>query len=141
MKKSNKIERAAGTGGLITNAAKGALLGMALTLIAIFVFALLMRTGTLPNTLSDALILAGVVLGSAAGGLYCAGKQGGGVVVAGLTAAAAYTVLALLGTLVFQKNGNETALTLRVIIASVAGGCFGGVLKLHRKNKKSRLRR
>ena len=141
MKKSNKKERGTDKRSLIRYSFKGALLGMLITMAIIFVLAVLMRSGALPVTLGDTLILVAVILGATAGGLYCAGRQGGGVVVAGLTSAAAYALLILLGTMLFRKNGGEAMLTMRIIIASVAGGCFGGVLKLHRKNKKSRLRR
>jgi len=141
MKKSNKKEGGTGTKALLKNAVRGAVFGMILTAAFIFLFSVLMLTGTLPETLSDTLILVAVLLGSILGGLYCAGKQGGGVVTAGLTAAAAYVILVLLGTMLFRKSGVDGTLTLRVLIAAVAGGCFGGVLKLHRKGKKSKLRR
>jgi NhaP-type Na+/H+ or K+/H+ antiporter len=79
--------------------------------------------------------------GAAAGGARCAAKQGGGVVTDGLAASGVYVLLALFGTLAFRKSGAEDVLTVRVIIAAVAGGCFGAVLKLNRKKKKSRLKR
>ncbi|MFB0920881.1 MAG: TIGR04086 family membrane protein [Oscillospiraceae bacterium] len=141
MKKSRKKERGADKKSLIQYSVKGAFLGLLITMAVIFVMAVLMLSGTLTETLRDTLILVAVILGATVSGLYCAGRQGGGVVVAGLTAAAAYAVMILLGTLLFRKNGNEAMLTMRIIIAAVAGGCFGGVLKLHRKNKKSRLRK
>lgn len=141
MKKSNKIERGMDKKSLIRNSAIGAFLGMVITMAMIFVLAALMHSGTLPESLRDTFILVAVILGATVSGLYCAGRQGGGVVVAGLTAAAAYVVLILLGTMLFRKNSDDAALTMRIIIAAVAGGCFGGVLKLHRKSKKSRLRR
>ncbi len=141
MKKSNKKERGTDKKSLIRYSFKGALIGMLITMAIIFILAVLLRSGALPVTLRDTLILIAVILGATVSGLYCAGRQGGGVVVAGLTASAAYALLILLGTMLFRKNGSEAMLTMRIIIAAVAGGCFGGVLKLHRKNKKSRLRR
>jgi len=141
MRKSNKKEGGTGKKVFLKNAVRGAALGMIITTVLIFVFSVLMLTGTLPETLIDTFILISVLLGAIVSGLYCAGKQGGGVVTAGLTAAVAYVVLVLLGTMLFRKSGVDGTLTLRVLIAAVAGGCFGGVLKLHRKGKKSKLRR
>ena len=141
MKKTNSKDREGGRSALIKHSIKGALLGLLVTLAAVFVFAALMLTGAFSEALKDTLILVSVIVGAMAGGLYCAARQGGGVVVAGLVASVAYIILALILTVLFGKGGSEPALTMRVIIAAVAGGCFGGVLKLHRKRKKSRLRR
>lgn len=141
MKKTSKKETAAGASGLLQNAMKGGVLGLLLTLGLLFVLSALTLAGALPETLRDTFIILAVLLGATLSGLYCAGRQGGGVVVAGLAAAAAYAVLLLLGTMLFRKSGDEPAMTLRLILASVAGGCFGGVLKLNRKHKKSKLRR
>lgn len=141
MRKSNKKEGGTGKKVLLKNAVKGAVFGMIVTAVLIFVFSVLILKGTMPETLSDTCILISVLLGAILSGRYCAGKQGGGVVIAGLTAAAVYVVLVLLGTMLFNKSGVDGTLMLRVLIAAVAGGCFGGVLKLHRKGKKSKLRR
>ncbi|NLV86960.1 MAG: hypothetical protein GX025_07060 [Clostridiales bacterium] len=82
-----------------------------------------------------------VIIGSAAGGLYCAGKQGGGVVTAGAASAGSYILLVLLISLMIAKSGERESMILKVMIATVAGGTFGGVLRLNRKKKKSRLRK
>ena len=141
MTKSNKKDSGVDTKSLIKHSTAGAAIGMLATMMAILVFAALILTGTLPEKLRDTFVLVSVILGATLGGLYCAGRQGGGVVTAGLSSAAVYVLLALMGTLLFGRNSDETVLTLRIIIAASAGGCFGGVLKLHRKKKKSRLRR
>ena len=114
---------------------------MLLTVAAILVFSVLIVSGAIPESLRDTLILVSVILGATLGGLYCAGRQGGGVVIAGLSSAAAYILLILVFTLLFGRKSGETALTFRIIIATVAGASFGAVLKLHRKKKKSKLRR
>jgi putative membrane protein (TIGR04086 family) len=141
MKKTSKKEAATGTKGLLQNAVKGGILGLLVTMGLLFAVSALTLAGVLPATLGDTFIILAVILGATLSGLYCAGRQGGGVVVAGLAAAAAYAVLLLLGTMLFRKSGNEPAMTLKLILAAVAGGCFGGVLKLNRKHKKSKLRR
>lgn len=141
MTKSNKKESGVDVKSLIRHSAVGAAIGMLITMMAVMVFAALMLSGTLPETLRDSFVLVSVIMGATLGGVFCAGRQGRGVITAGLSSAVAYVLLVLLGTMLFQKNNDEIALTLRIIIAAVAGGCFGGVLKLHRKRKKSRLRK
>jgi len=141
MSMSNKKENSAGIKSLIKHSAVGAALGLLLTMAVILIFSALIVSGVLPASLRDSLILVSVVLGAALSGLYCAGRQGGGVVIAGLSSAAAYILLIIAATLLFGKNSGETALTFRIIIATVAGASFGAVLKLHRKKKKSKLRR
>ena len=141
MSMSNKKENSTGRKGLIKHSAVGAAMGMLLTMAIILIFSVFIASGDIPSSLRDALILVSVILGAMLAGLYCAGKQGGGVVIAGLSSGAAYIVLILAATLLFGKNGGETALTFRIIIATVAGASFGSVLKLHRKKKKSKLRR
>ena len=110
-------------------------------MLAILIFSALMVSGLLTETLRDSLVLVSVILGSTIGGVFCAGRQGRGVITAGLSSAVAYVLLILIGTLAFKRNSNEISLILRIIIAVIAGGAFGGVLKLHRKSKKSHLRR
>ncbi len=134
-----------GKRGLLVNAVRGAAVGFGVSLVLLLAVAALMLGGLFSEALADNLILVCVLVGATLGGLYCAGKQGGGVVVAGLCAAGFYVLFILLGTLLFKrtdvKGGAEEMLTAKVLIASVAGGCFGGVLKLNRKRKKSKLRR
>ncbi|MEG1460864.1 MAG: TIGR04086 family membrane protein [Oscillospiraceae bacterium] len=126
---------------LLIKSAVGAALGTVLTLLLVFGFAAGIRGGQLPSSLSDAFIIVSVIAGTILGGAFSAGKQGRGVVVSGLTAAAMYIIPLLIITLLFGNSQGEGSLTLKIIIAAVAGGCFGGVLRLHRKNTKSRFRK
>ena len=139
MKKTAKNEKS--LADLARYSAIGAAQGVMLTIAVMFIFAAAMRIGWLPASLSNTFIIASVVAGSACGGWYCAKKQGRGVVTAGACSAAAYIILILIGTMLFAKSGTEPGLTLRVIIASGAGGVFGGVMKLNRTNKKLKNRR
>lgn len=136
-KKTNRKEE----GGLIKYAVVGGALGFGTSLVLLLLLAGLMLGGALAENLADSLILVAVLFGAAVGGLYCAGKQGGGVVVAGLASAGAYVLMLLLATMLCKKAGAENMLTVKAMVAAVAGGCFGGVLKLNKKRKKSKLRR
>ena len=63
------------------------------------------------------------------------------MVTAGVVTALAYIALLLLCTMFFRGGDGGPQMIVREMIASVAGGCFGGVLKLHKKTQKSRLRK
>ncbi|MBP8640693.1 MAG: TIGR04086 family membrane protein [Oscillospiraceae bacterium] len=126
---------------LIKHSITGAVIGLFATMLALLIIAALMVSGVLPESLRDSFVLVSVMLGATIGGVFCAGRQGRGVITAGLSSAVAYVLLILLGTLAFKRNSDEISLILRIIIAVIVGGVFGGVLKLHRKNKKSHLRR
>lgn len=130
--------------GLLKHSSVSAVLGMLTTLLIIFGISVLMLTGALPQTMCDSFIIVSVLLGATISGVYCAGKQGRGVITAGVVASIAYIVLLLFVTFISMKSGDNAenaALTLKEIIAAVAGGCFGGVLRLYKKGKKSRLRK
>lgn len=127
--------------GLLRRSIIGAVLGLAVTLMLLPFFALMISTGLVAQSLQDSLTVFCVVLGSAAGGLYCAGRQGGGVVTAGALSAVGYILLVLVVTMLAAKKDGQESILLKVIIAAVAGGSFGGVLRLNRKKYKSRLRK
>ncbi|MEG1404194.1 MAG: TIGR04086 family membrane protein [Oscillospiraceae bacterium] len=119
----------------------GAAMGILLTLLLIFVFAVIITTGKASPELTDTFVLLSVVAGAALGGAVCAGRQGRGVITAGLATAAVYIAIVLLVTFAMANRSDAPALTLKVIIASVAGGVFGGVLRLNRKKKKTRIKK
>lgn len=123
------------------NAVLGAVMGMAGTLLLLLLFAALLAGGKLPTGMLDEFVILSVLLGTALGAFICTGKQGGGVITAGAVTALAYILLLLICTLIFRKDGSGPQLILKEMIAAVAGGCFGGVLRLHKKTPKSRLRR
>ena len=139
MKKTN--EKGIDALALIRHAALGAAWGIALTIVVIFIFAAVLIAGRLPSSLMDPFIIVSVIIGTALSGAYCAKKQGGGVITAGVSTAAVYVLLLLIGSMMFGQNSTEAPLTLELIIAALAGGIFGGVLKLNKKRKKSKLRK
>lgn len=140
MKKSIQREISGDGMSLIRHSAVGAILGMLMTMLIALGFSVAMVSEVLPVSMSDSFVIVSVIFGTTISGIYCAKRQGRGVITAGLAAAGIYVILVLLGTLLFMKKGDDPSLTLKVIIASVAGGVFGGTLKLRKKNKNSRLR-
>ena len=67
--------------------------------------------------------------------------MGRGVITAGVATAGVYIAIVLIGTIFTVKPIDNGVLTLKIIIAALAGGCFGGTLKLYRKTKKSNVRK
>ncbi len=137
-------KRVKGQGGfklLIKYGLEGVALSMVLTLALLFIVALAVSTGAASEKLADSLMITALILATTAGGVYCASKRGEGVITAGAVCSGLYIIAAIFLGMLLPKQGQDGGMLLRVIIASVAGGTFGGVLKLNRKNKKSRLRK
>ena len=126
---------------LAQEATRGAAFAMAVTLALLLLFSALLAKGKAPAALLDDFVLLSVLLGCSCGAYRCAGKQQGGVVTAGVVTALAYIALLLLCTLFLRGGDGGPQMIVREMIASVAGGCFGGVLRLHKKTQKSRLRK
>jgi len=141
MKKRDRSEGWAGEKRLGKNAALGATFGMVATLLLLLLFSALLAGGKLPAGMLDEFVILSVLLGTALGAFVCAGKQGGGVVTAGAVTALVYILILLFCSLVFHGDGGGPQIILKEMIAAVAGGCFGGVLRLHKKTQKSRLRK
>ena len=141
MKKGRCRSEERGERPLWQEAAVGALFGLAATLILLLVFSALLAKGTIPAAMLDDFVIVSVLIGTALGALICAGKREGGVVTAGALTSLAYILLLIFLTLMFRRNGNGPQMIVREMIASVAGGCFGGVLRLHKKTPKSRVRK
>jgi putative membrane protein (TIGR04086 family) len=141
MKKGKRRAAQTGEGMLAQEATRGAAFAMAVTLALLLLFSALLAKGKAPAALLDDFVLLSVLLGCSCGAYRCAGKQQGGVVTAGVVTALAYIALLLLCTLFFRSEGGGPQMIVREMIASVAGGCFGGVLRLHKKTQKSRLRK
>ena len=141
MKKGDRRREETGERGLVRDALFGAALALAATLLLLLAFSVLLAKGKAPAELLDDFVIVSVLLGAAAGAFWCAGKRGGGVVTAGTVTALAYILLLLFCTLLFRRGDGGPQMIVKEMIASVAGGCFGGVLRLHKKTQKSRLRK
>ncbi len=127
--------------GLIMSAAKSAIFGIVITMILLLGISALIIAGVLTMDMADEYVICSVIIGSAIAGWLCAKKMDGGVIKAGLTTAGMYLVIILIGTIFTQKSGEDGSIVLKVIIATISGGCFGGVLRLYRKTKKSKIRK
>lgn len=139
MKKRQSKQK--GKDELLINALRATVLSAVLTLVLLLAVAALVSAGKVSEKLAEALILTAVIAATSIGGIYCASKQGGGVITAGAVSSLIYICAAILIGMMLPGRGEEGGMLLRVIIASVAGGTFGGVLKLKRGSKKSRLRK
>ena len=141
MKKGDHRKEETGEKGLVRDACFGAVVALTVTLILLLVFSILLAKGKAPAELLDDFVIVSVLLGAAFGAFWCAGKRNGGVVTAGAVTALAYILLLLLCTLFFHREDGGPQMIVKEMIASVAGGCFGGVLRLRKKRKKSRFRK
>lgn len=116
-------------------------IGFIITMLLLFVLAVLIVTGTIPADMWDEYVICSVIIGALIGGRRCAKKMESGVVTAGAAAALGYMILVLAGTVFTAKSPENGTLTMKILIAAPAGGCFGGATKLYRRTKKSKIRR
>lgn len=116
-------------------------LGFALTMLLLFLVAVLTVSGVIPANMKDEYVICSVIIGAIISGARCAKVMGSGVITAGLAAAGACLIFVLAGSIFTVKPAGNEALTLKIIIASLAGGCFGGATRLYRKTKKSKIRK
>lgn len=126
---------------LIKNALKSGVLSLGITMVLLLFLSLGVSSGAVSAKLSDSLMIAVVIMATTVGGIFCASRQGGGVITAGALSSVMYMAAMVMLSMLLPKLGDEGGLLLRVLIAAVAGGTFGGVLKLNRKSKKSKLRK
>jgi putative membrane protein (TIGR04086 family) len=126
---------------LLKRAGLSAATGLVITALVLLVVALLASAGILPADMAEEYVLCAVIIGTTFSGVICAKKTGGAVLVAGLLSAACFLIVVLLGTLFVGGGSGNGALTLKIILAAVVGGCFGGTLRLYRKTKKAKIRK
>lgn len=120
----------------------GTALAIAATVSLIYLGAILMLNGKLPEDASGLIVTASVFCGAAAGGALSARRKGrGGEAGAGLACGALFALLLAAASLVLPNGEGLTAQLARYALASAAGGFFGGMLCVKRVGIKKRRRR
>ena len=132
-----------GLGGMeyLAKAMVCAAIGVIVTMLMLLGFSALMTSGAGLEQLKVQYVIVSVIVGAIVAGSRCARKKKRGVVTAGFVASVCYILLLIIGALLMPNNDAEGSILLKNIIAAMCGGCFGGTLRLYRKNKKSKLRR
>lgn len=126
---------------LMKRAGIGTVFGMASAVIVLLALAALTASGAVSLKLAERLTPAAVVAGAAVAGVFTASKKEGGVVTAGLTAGVVFLAVLTIVMLLTPESEEKGQSYGRLVIAALAGGAFGGVLKIGKKRKKSKLRR
>ncbi len=103
--------------------------------------AVLLERQVFPSSTLEVLTIASVFLGSTLGGIAAAKRRGASALEAGGLSGAVLAILVVLVALVAPGEGPATATCLRFVIATVAGGAFGGALCLDRCRAKRRKKR
>lgn len=110
----------------------GPALGAVAAAALLYLTAVLLERQILPYSLSGDFVIACLFLGSTAGGAAAAKRRGSAPLPSGLIAGAAIAAAVVIVSLMAQGEGAVSADCLRHVIASVAGGAFGGALCLNR---------
>lgn len=127
-----------GWGKTIVSILKGGALGAALVLIMLFLSALLVSFGLLPEHAVDRTVLICCVLGSLAGGLLSVYTAGGRAMLAGIGAGGLLFLLLVLGGLVFHGAGQLLRDGVDQAFACFCGGAMAGILGRTPKKRRRR---
>lgn len=126
---------------VVKKALLSALAGLAATMALLLGVSMLLSAGAGSMELSGEYVIVATIFGAALAGFVCAAGEKSGVLLRGLMAAVAFVVLLLLCSTFVPAGEGEGSILLKNILAAVAGGAFGGTLRLYRKTKKAKIRR
>lgn len=137
-------ERASKQTGINRWYVKGPLLGAFSSAALMYACALLFAKEVLPYGLLPYITIACVFAGCAAGGALAASARGKGRLPAGLMSGAAVLLLILIFTFASEDGSPASPQFVKMAIAALGGGIFGGALsagrasKMHKKKRRIR---
>lgn len=123
------------TKNLFTSCVLGAFAGIILTILLLYLFALLIEREAIPMALGNEAVLVSAFLGATAGSVFAVRRQGRGVMQTGLITGTSYLIIVLLISALHPNGVVLSAMTLKILICSLTGGAFGGALCLNRRRR------
>lgn len=120
---------------LFFSSAIGAVLGMVVTLVFLYAFAVLVAGGRLPSTLGEPLILVAALLGVIVGSLLAIRHRGRAALPSALLCGAAWFLLLVIFS-AFSEGGIFDLLKLKLAICAVAGSAFASAVHLSGETRK-----
>ena len=124
---------------VIGSGASSALMGYLLTMILLYIMAVLIYAGILDEGLAEEMVLGSAFIGATVSAMISAKRWGSGVITSGLVAGAIFCCMAIVTSIGISGGEGMGIMTLKMVICSLAGGAFGGAMCLNTKrNKKSR---
>ncbi|MCL2342672.1 MAG: TIGR04086 family membrane protein [Firmicutes bacterium] len=125
-----------GVRSLLISAAIGGLIAAGLTLLLLFLCAVLIAAEILPMGAKSAVILVSAFLSVTAGAAVSAKRLGRSPLPAGLSGALCFFLLILLVTALRGDSVFTGSITLELAVCALAGGAFGGLLGTRQKRRK-----
>ena len=122
--------------GMLTNCLFGAVLGLLLTFVLLYVFAVLVGREILPVSLQTELVIAAAFLGVTCGAVIGVKRQGRGILQTGACTGVIFILLVFAISALLTNGHVLGEMTIKIIICGVAGGLFGGALCLKRGKQK-----
>lgn len=123
--------------GLIFSSAVGAVVGMLITMVMLYVFSILVAAGKLPPTLGESLIIAACFIGVIIGSWLAAKKRGRGALPCALLCGAVWFLLIVVFAL-FGEGAVFDTMKLKIGICALAGSAFGSALHVNKAGRKSK---
>ena len=129
-------EEKGGVSSLLISAAIGGLFATVLTLILLFLCAILIASEILPMGARSAVVIISAFLSVTVGAAVSAKRLRRSPLPAGLCGALCFFLLILLITALRGDSVFAGAMTLQLAACSLAGGALGGLLGARRKHRK-----
>jgi len=134
-----KHEESKKVSGLMFDCTLGAVFGMVVTLLMLYVFSILVSSGKLPPEFGESLIVAACFVGVTAGSFAAVKRRGRGVLPCALLCGGVWFLLVLVFS-VFGGGAIFDVIKLKLLICAVAGSAFGSALHVNRAGQKIKRR-
>lgn len=128
------------TPGFAINAGIGGLIAFIVSVILLFLCAVLISSGKIGEAMRDNAVMVSTFIGSSAGAVVGAKRYGKSVMPVGSCSGAVFLAILLLLTALGGEGASFGVMTIKLGICCIVGGLFGGVLCLGRKKQKRKRR-
>ena len=125
--------------GLMFDCTLGAVFGMVVTLLTLYVFSILVSSGKLPPDFGESLIIAACFVGVAAGSFAAVKRWGKGALPCALICGGVWFLLVLVFS-VFGGGAIFDIVKLKLGICAITGSAFGSALHVSRAGHKIKKR-
>lgn len=115
--------------------AKGSVIGIVITVIVLFVFALLLAYTNMPEKVITPVVIATSCISILVGSMMSSIKIKKQGLINGGCVGAIYIIVIYLLSSIIQKNFGLNSNAIIMILASVLAGCLGGIIGVNLKRK------
>jgi len=136
-----KTEKRVSLSGVMVKSVIGGAVSLAASLILLLLFALLLDSELLPESIGEELVITAVFIAAVFGGLLAAKRNALSPMPGGICGGVCFLIIILLITALRPDSQVFSVMTIKLLICALSGGAFGGLLAGKRKFSKKRKKR